>query len=557
MRDVVPGFDAEEFLRWTVSSLHLPKGVKWRFYPALLSLYLASEREIVVQKGAQLGVSTWAIARVLYALSRREPINILYVLPSRPKCIQFVRTKFEPILFTSPLFGDIDPAVNSVFMKRIGHSHVIFDGAGSPAQTTSLDADFLVLDEWSFLPDEIRSLYEGRTRGSVSPLHFWISTPYLAGQGVELLMRDATTCELWHVKCRSCGEWVPLDPAEYPALIRASDPPYFSCPACSKPLDPSDPDAKECRKWGRFRPENKDAPLRGLLLSPIYDPAISAKHLRSVEHRYRLRGTDFYRQILGVPAPDAGGRPFSLPTLREYIRPLPEKLVSVTVGVDQAIAGLAAVALGADQDGQFHILGGRLFEDVNACAQFIAEENAAVVLVDEMPETRQALALAHRCLAPTFLAHAQRRTAPWYLLKDDRLFFDPNAAMDELYALLRTSKLFFAETCEIANTLAKMLFECERVEVDKKIGGFVVRSFAWKVPEGAHYLHALLHAVLAMEFLLPAIGISVPGLETRPATQAPPLTVAGAEEEATTSRPTGWPLWLEEIRQQGQEEEWP
>jgi len=533
----------QEFLKWTLRNLSLPRQRRWKFPRPLLSIYLCEAPAIAIQKPVQKGISTYCLARAFHAMAPgppgKLPVNILYVLPSKPNCIQFVRSKVDPIVMASPMLRSLlDRNVDSTFMKKFGESLLVLDGAGAASQTTVFDADILVLDEWSYLPEDVRSLYEGRTAGSELGLKLWVSTPFVQGEGIDYLLSDCSRRLVWHVRCRSCSEVVPLDPLDYHRIVRReAQIPHFVCPACSKPLDPEDPDAREVRGKGRFLPTRSDPGhgITGFLYSSLYESNVGVEELIREEESYRMRGraADFYRLVLGIPPPTSKEQ-FELTRLRTLVMEEAEvqklRKEAVVVGVDQSHAGFTAVALAATKEG-FILLDAEAALPVEATVSFIERLSSTLVIADRVPEVQQAVELCARLRVQAYLAQAQTRPAgsPWLFLRNDVLFFEPNMAYDELFAFYQSGGLKFSSQCQLLERLFREFALCERQLVERTVAGFRRTVATWRWRGELHLLHATLLALLGLVHCLRLRAGSVALGE--PSLPPSDLFVVGAEEE--------------------------
>lgn len=288
-----------DFLNFLRTEFKLPKGKAFEWRPFLMAIYaypLRQRRFLVIQKASQLGLSTYAIARAIYECKNRK-LDVIYVLSSWPVVKKFVLSKIDPILASM----GIQPQPDSVDTKGIFGSIIHFTGGQKVTQAISVTADFLVLDEFSFLDPVTRDTFEDRLLASDEGMILQLSIPSGTETGIEVVVAG-TKLFVWHVKCRSCNKVVPLDPREYERIITLDDSGkfwIFRCLSCGKPLDPSDNDASEVRARGFYAAMNPSADRDGFLVSTIYDPTRSAEWFKSVEQK--REASRFYPGVIGIP----------------------------------------------------------------------------------------------------------------------------------------------------------------------------------------------------------------------------------------------------------------
>lgn len=288
-----------EFLDFLANDFRLPKGKPFAFSSYRLALYAYPLRErkfLAIQKASQLGISTYAIARAIYECKCRK-LDVMYVLSSWPVVKKFVLSKIDPILSAM----GIQPDPDSIDTKGIFGSIIHFTGGQKVTQAISITADFLILDEFSFLDPTTRDTFEDRLLASEEGMILQLSIPSGTETGIEAVVAG-TKMFIWHVKCRSCGRTVPLDPREYEKLITLDDAGKiwtFRCLVCQNPLDPQDPDAVEVRQNGFYVAMNPQADRDGFIISTLYDHTRTAEWFKSVEQK--RDASRFYPGVIGVP----------------------------------------------------------------------------------------------------------------------------------------------------------------------------------------------------------------------------------------------------------------
>src|SRR5688572_3345837 len=102
VEDILRYFDPLTWAQRT-AGISLPKQGRLTFeqHPYLVDVYRDTHPQIVALKGAQLGFSTWAIVRALWAATT-WPVSLVYSFPSGGDVSQYAQTRINPIINSSP-----------------------------------------------------------------------------------------------------------------------------------------------------------------------------------------------------------------------------------------------------------------------------------------------------------------------------------------------------------------------------------------------------------------------------------------------------------------------
>jgi hypothetical protein len=213
------------------ANIRLPKTGPLTFerHPYLIGLYRDTTPNIVALKGAQLGMSTWAILRSLWALTT-WPMSVIYT--SGVGISGYTQARINPIILASPYLTDRILDIDSLQQKRFslrgrseydpatiigryqrqrtmtaeGSSTLYFTSGSNPREAQARDADFLIHDEEDRSDPEVIEQYRSRISGP-SPFK-WIvrlSTPTVPGYGIDRAFR-LTDMRHWFIRCPGCNE---------------------------------------------------------------------------------------------------------------------------------------------------------------------------------------------------------------------------------------------------------------------------------------------------------------------------------------------------------------
>jgi len=237
---------------------------RFPFQRELYSQAGALDREIVVMKATQVGISTYLLRWAMYHADIRRRTS-LYVFPKRQQMHDFADARIKAAILGSPYLteriGSKD--IDNKGLKHIGLGWLYCRGSESKADLDSVDADTLCLDEYDTLRQENIPDAERRISGSVEGLIRRVGVPSIPGFGVDALF-ETTDKRRWFVPCDACGERQPLT---YDANV-AEDDAQLVCGKCRKVLDPT---------RGEWVAEHPDRDVRGYHIPRLVVPGVDLR----------------------------------------------------------------------------------------------------------------------------------------------------------------------------------------------------------------------------------------------------------------------------------------
>lgn len=276
-------------------------------YPFQVEMYTegALEREMVVQKCSQVGISAWLLRWAMYWADMRS-LTSLYVFPKLKQMYDFSDARIQASIVRSEfLLTRIPPrSVQNKGLKQIGGGFVYFRGSESEDDLESVDADVLALDEYDRLTPENVPVAEKRIAASQLGLVRRVGVPTIPGYGISRLYGESDG-RRWMVRCR-CGHESALSWGENVDVERR----VRMCAKCSKELRDVEVAA------GRWAAEHPDAETRGYALNRLVVPQAKMTDLVGAS-----RGTlpeqrqSFWNRDMGEPYSPASGR-LSLEAIR-------------------------------------------------------------------------------------------------------------------------------------------------------------------------------------------------------------------------------------------------
>ncbi len=398
----------------------------------------ADEKEWVLKKATQVGVSAYLVRWVMYWADVKS-LNGLYVFPRLKQMYDFADARVKAsILGSDYLLGRIPGSfVQNKGLKQIGGGWVYFRGSESKRDLDSVDADVLALDEYDTLTQENVPDAERRLSGSQIGLIRRVGVPSAPGWGIDAMYRESDQ-RSWTVKCEACGEWQSLtfnDNVDLKLALRV-------CRACRKPLDVSK---------GEWVASYPDRDVRGYHLPRLIVPNVNMKEIVKASQKTKpYERTVFHNKDLGeayapeegrlspqalAAAQNAGGGYTLIPG---YVGPQ-----LVTMGVDVASSRNLNVRVSEHlEDGRKRAL---FIGEVDSFDQLVLLMNRYTVkmaVIDHLPEGRLAMAFAERFAGQVYLvAFASRQGKVLAVNEDTRLITVRRVeAIDATFELVRQQK---------------------------------------------------------------------------------------------------------------------
>ena len=308
--------------------------------------------DVAIRKPSQKGV-TWILERFVFCLLLkyiRRPFNYIdnlgkqrtkfligiYSFETEKKASQWSKVRLEAVKADNSFIRDAIKmgGTDSALLMKLGRTSLYLVGRATVSGVTSIDADFVIIDEKDRDENPAVSTQIGsrllespfmNTRATKGLLRT-TSTPEVSGSGISLLMENSCYYE-WEIFCVKCKQWQVLT---YPQCIgnfyeEGEEPPrnakgkimepYWRCMHCKKPIDWStigkwdadDPDYYTNCRWVMRNPEkiNKKTGqgIAGYQV-PFADAQRTASFLLAERDNPEHDVKYFYNHLLGFPYDD-------------------------------------------------------------------------------------------------------------------------------------------------------------------------------------------------------------------------------------------------------------
>ena len=381
------------FLDWALKVPETKGPLNFERWPFQRELYEQGfdDKEVVVMKATQLGISAWLVRWAL-CWADMHAARVLYIFPRERQLLDFSDGRIKPLILGEYLRTRVPPAsVMNKTLKSVGLGIVYFRGSEAEAGLESIDADALCLDEHDLLVQSHIPIAERRVGGQDSMgMIRRIGFPTISDHGIHKEYKRSDQRE-WTVKCERCGEWQALTWAENVDLTRG----IRICRACRQgPLDVAQ------GEWVASHPGRS---TRGYHVTKLIlpDDAIVPTLIKASQEQVAYRRQVFFNRDLGEPWEAEGARLTPAMVAAAQRGFLQESGYNgtrpVVMGVDVASVRALNVWISeqtSETQGRTLYLG--LVDSFDELSKLMNRFNVVMAGIDHLPENRLAQAFANK-----------------------------------------------------------------------------------------------------------------------------------------------------------------
>ena len=277
-------------------------------YPWAIAMHDAENPLVICKKAAQMGVTEAALNKVFYLIDYKGT-SVLYILPtSTPDATEFSSARFDAALDCSEHLSNLFNDVRNVRHKRAGSANLYIRGSRSRSQLKSVPVGFIVYDEFDEMPEATFTLAQERMSGHTDKQSYIISTPTIAGFGVDRYFKDSTQ-DHFFFRCPCCGKMTELvfpdcvemtgDSFDDKDLVKS----FYKCKECKSRL-------KENITIGEWV-KGKDNINRGFYINQLYSSTITPYELCYAYFKSllsKVEEQEFYNSKIGITHEVKGAR---------------------------------------------------------------------------------------------------------------------------------------------------------------------------------------------------------------------------------------------------------
>jgi len=442
--------------------------------------------DVTIQKATQLGFTTFGFVKAVWACRELFSSGVIYFFPTKEDVSDFARGRVAPFLRSNPdIVADDVGDVDNVGLKRIGKSWLYFRGMRSPTGMKSVPADAVMFDEI----DEADPYSEGMALKRIDHSPFkWVlrlSNPTVEGYGINRHYLE-TDQRQYHLRCPACGQWTCLETTFPDCLVEREGRVIRACP-CGAELDLNGKGEWVAAYPGRTR--------RGYQISQLYSTYVDPGALLA-EYRTTRDLENFYRLRLGRAFTKDSNRLTRQAVLDlQATEPVPAREGCV-LGIDQGSDIHVVCASRQGDKTLIHAL--RVEKDFEAIDRLIVEFNVDRVVLDALPETREARRLRERHPSIVFLNYYNddvKQEAVWKYDTGDVLS-NRTTTMDESHSMLSGKRVIIAPNLANIEEFATQCSNTARKREENERTGAV--RFVWVKAGADHFRHAYNYAEIAL-----------------------------------------------------------
>jgi hypothetical protein len=367
--------------------------------PYLKDLYKCTDKEIVVMKSAQVGISEWAIAQSIYHADQYGAI-VLYTFPTAAQIGNFVSGRVNPVIensmYINQLIGKSRYSKDDIGMKSIGGAFLYFRGSVDRNQIISINADMVVLDELDQMIQNSIDTIEKRLLSSAYQWKRKLSAPTYVDFGIDAEYAKSDMRQ-WFIKCPKCRKEQTL---RFPQSFRI-DPPQdgYWCDKhkCDGKLNPTK------GMWIKTVPESD---ITGYHVVGMMNPRTNALKIIEKYNDPRTNIMEFYWQDIGIPYNPKGSK--MTRDILDACRATDKEVLAeignhCRMGVDVGKVLHVRISELVDERKVARYIGTvKEFEDLDKLMRLY---DVDVCIIDALPETRKAKEFQERYKGRVWLAY--------------------------------------------------------------------------------------------------------------------------------------------------------
>lgn len=509
--------------RWAEKVRVMSEG-PWSFdkHPWLRQMHDDSSNQIVIKKGAQMGVTEYALNRTLFTLDQLKK-HTLYALPNeRPSAMAFSKGRINTA-------SDLSPYISGLFAISRGEGHKItrdavnlyIRGANSRTGFKEIPVSMVVLDEMDEMEEEAIRLAEYRVDGQDDYQIIKLSTPSIDGKGIDKHYQDTTQC-LFNFKCPRCSKYIHLSLDNLVVTAEHLNDPniansHLICTECRGVLPHEE--KQYFLKDGIWVPTYPNNLKTGYHINQLYScaKAIHPSRLatRFLEGQYDIVAkTEFYNSSLGQCFTDDGAqitedtinklqRDYFNADMRQRNR---YKFVTIGIDIGQFHHHYAVVGWNFDATKGRDILAasmGRLLhygtvDSFDQLDELINTYRPHKVVVDAQPDTNSSISLARRFKGLAYACYySTAKQTKQITIREDECTISVNRSfwLGTTFTKLTSQSMDLPK--DISLELRQHLTSTAKT-YSKDDNGNVQSEFVKRDHVPDHFLHAINYSIIAL-----------------------------------------------------------
>jgi len=482
----------------------------------LIDIYDDAAQEIVIQKSAQTGLTTYGVNKTLHFCDTNN-VAVIYTFPTSSDVSEFSRARVNPIIKgTEYLRSRIDD-IDSVELKQFGGSFIYFRGTWSERQAISVPADMLVHDEIDRSKLAVISTYRERLSHSKFRKILKLSNPSIPEHGISAAY-SRSDMKKWFVTCPECEkEQILKWPDSIKMGVPYRDDIYYRCLFCSARFN------NDVRRLGEWKVTNPGSRLSGYHVSQLMVTWISAEEIvkKFVDERWKQT---FFNFVLGEPY--AGENiPLRRTDLLECIQNSHsmEEIGRYTyMGVDQGDD--IHVTIWKKEGTRKRLIYATIVDDFSKLANLMDKFHVISCVIDALPNKHSARDFAKQFPGKVWLCYysdSQKKNIVWTEDEETgeyRVVVHRTENFDLLSSEYKCKDIILPKLTKILETFIAHHTALVKEKVEKPDGTY---TFVYSSTGDDHFAHSANYGMLAMSR---AVAGSLAEMDNKPKKKNRPIT---------------------------------
>lgn len=495
----------------------LEHGEKFSFqdHRYLFEMYDEHHPHIVLEKSAQMGLTTWAFIKSIYHCINTFNLGVIYFFPTKTDVLDFSRGRIKPFIKYNSHMKIVDEDdVDNVSLKRIGKALIYFRGMKSDTGMKSVPSDMNIYDEIDEADPQSKDLADKRMEHSKFKWQIELSNPTIENYGIDRSFQESDQ-RYWNIKCSHCNTWNVLELNFPGCLLRNKDGRVIrACKKCKKEIDL---DGKA--QWVAKYPSRKKK--RGYHISNLFSKfarpidILDAYEKIMAGELYKLE--TFWRLVIGK-AYTSGQNKLSKEDILKCERAqltlgLRDKLF---VGVDQG-NHLHAVTTKKLKDGKVGLMELMVYKDFDELDKIMKDKHTMRMVIDALPETREAKRLAFKYPGRVYLNYYNEHQKGSYKWKVDEekneytVSVNRTESLDASTSIIRSGNLVISKSID-EKTLDIFAEQCANLARKKETKDDGSQRYVYVRLGPDHFRHAFNYGEIAGADFVEAAHIDVKAL---------------------------------------------
>ena len=201
--------DAHPFQEWVKGVILDGLPFTYNRHEYLIEPYKDTHPNQVELKATQMGLTSKAMLRVIYAARYGHYRGILYLFPSKSDVTDFSKGRISALIDDNPEIASWVRETDAANIKRIWNTFLYLRGMKSRVGLKSVPADLIVFDELDEAPQNAVDMAYERMAHSELKEQLKLSNPTLPDFGIDKAFQVSDQ-RYWLIRCDKCGYYTDL-----------------------------------------------------------------------------------------------------------------------------------------------------------------------------------------------------------------------------------------------------------------------------------------------------------------------------------------------------------